>query len=107
MSKTPYNKRFKMDGELPEIKTPFIEDPVAEVEAEEIVTPDPINYGVVSNCEMLNIRNAPSINSKVATIVNKDTQLTLHEECKSGEWTKVTTPDGVEGYCMSKYISKV
>lgn len=56
--------------------------------------------GVVVNCERLNVRKEPNINSEVLTILDKGATVTIYGE--ENEFYKI----GHAGeYCMKKYIS--
>lgn len=59
--------------------------------------------GIVFNCERLNIRKGPDKKEDVLCIVNKGSKLTIHDKGTS-DWFNVTTEDGVEGFCMKKFV---
>lgn len=63
--------------------------------------------GKVSNCERLNVRTSPNINSAVKCIINKDDAVEIKEKFSNDEWFKVKTEDNVWGFCMKKYIAKL
>lgn len=91
--------------------------PLEETEVIEQDTIDPIveettnviqsTTGVVSGCEMLNVRKENKKDAEVIFIINKDSevQVDLSENKESDEFYKVVTPSGVEGYCMKKFIT--
>ena len=59
--------------------------------------------GVVNGCEKLNVRTNPTIDSEVVCVINKNDEVIIEEAL--GDWYSVTTKDGDEGYCMSKFIT--
>lgn len=54
----------------------------------------------VANCNKAYIREAPTKESNQLTIVSKGDELLMEET--SGDWYKVTTQTGVEGYIMKE-----
>ena len=59
--------------------------------------------GFVNGCEKLNVRTNPTIDSEVVCVINKNDEVIIEEA--SDDWYSVTTKDGDEGYCMSKFIT--
>ena len=59
--------------------------------------------GVVNGCEKLNVRTNPTIDSEVVCVINKNDEIIIEEALD--DWYSVTTKDGDEGYCMSKFIT--
>ena len=59
--------------------------------------------GFVNGCEKLNVRTNPTIDSEVVCVINKNDEVIIEEAL--GDWYSVTTKDGDEGYCMSKFIT--
>ena len=72
------------------------------VEQEQVVA-TVIIKGFVNGCEKLNVRTNPTIDSEVVCIINKNDEVIIEETF--GDWYSVTTKDGDEGYCMSKFIT--
>lgn len=79
-----------------------IEAPVEEVK-QEVVLVD----GVVSGCELLNVRKESSKDAEVLCIigVNTTVKVDLTVDKETEEFYKIVTPNGVEGYCMKKFIT--
>lgn len=74
-----------------------------EAEATEKVESKPevkIIKGVIVNCERLNVRKEPNINSEVLAILDKGTAVTIYGE--ENEFYKISHAGE---YCMKKYIS--
>ena len=62
-------------------------------------------YGVV-NCERLNIRTEPRVAiGNIACTVSRNTELMIDKNNSIDEWYHVFTNTGLEGYCMSAYVS--
>lgn len=61
--------------------------------------------GKVINCARLNVRKKPDIEGTVKCIINNNDIVRIYEDKSTDEWCRVSTKDGVYGYCMKKYIS--
>ena len=59
--------------------------------------------GFVNDCEKLNVRTNPTIDSEVVCIINKNDEVIIEDVF--GDWYSITTKNGDEGYCMSKFIT--
>lgn len=75
---------------------------VAESEEESSVV---VPVGVVSNCQRLNVRMYPRTESKVLCVIDCDAKVTIDTESSTDTFYKVSTVDGIEGFCMKKYIT--
>lgn len=58
-------------------------------------------YGVVTNCEMLNLREQDNQVSKVLKVMPKGTKIEIMEEV--GKWYRVKF-NGYDGYVMAQYV---
>ena len=80
-----------------------VDEPIVEEVKQEIVLVD----GIVSGCELLNIRKESSKDAEVLCTIGVNTMvkvdLTVDKEAE--EFYKIVTPNGVEGYCMKKFIT--
>lgn len=67
--------------------------------------------GTVVECDKLNVRKEPSKDADILCVINKGDEvqvnLKIEGEPKIGDvsFYQVYTASGVEGYCMTKYIS--
>jgi hypothetical protein len=61
--------------------------------------------GAVSNCVKLNIREEPSIDSRVRCVVDFASELLIDTSKSTLDWFSVCTPAGIEGYCMKRYVN--
>lgn len=77
-----------------------LEEPTLENDNEEF----PLIYGMDAtvNCSKLNIREEPSISSKILGKIERDTHLTVIDQ--TGEWFKIEYED-ISGFVFWKYIS--
>lgn len=85
-----------------------IMDPVVEEEAEqtqEIVEEAVETVGFVDNCERLRVRKESNVDSEELCIINKLSEVVIDLDNSTDYFYKVTTSEGVEGYCMKKFIT--
>ena len=91
-----------------------IMDPVVEEEAEqaqEIVEESQEveeavqTVGFVDNCERLRVRKESNVDSEELCIINKLSEVVIDLDNSTDYFYKVTTSEGVEGYCMKKFIT--
>lgn len=61
--------------------------------------------GIVTDCLYLNVRKLPDINADVAVVIDALTQVCVDLDASTEDFYKVCTSDGVEGFCMRKYIT--
>lgn len=89
------------------------ENPVVDDSAE-IVEDTPVTetveevaevFGVVTDCLRLNIREEPTQDSAVVTIVTCLDELKIDPDNSTDEWYAVCTASGVEGFCMKKFVA--
>lgn len=76
-----------------------------ETKTPEVETVDTFTTGIVDNCFKLNIREKPSCESNIISVVNADTVLTVNKSKSVKDWFHITTMTGSSGYCMKKYIT--
>ena len=91
-----------------------IMDPVVEAEAEqaqEIVEESQEveeavpTVGFVDKCECLRVRKESNVDSEELCIINKLSEVVIDLDNSTDYFYKVTTSEGVEGYCMKKFIT--
>ena len=89
------NKKFKNDIN-------FVEDePVVETVKES----NDICIGIVSDCERLNVRKAPSRNAAVVAEINVYSEVMIDINNSTSDWYNICTASGVEGFCMKDFIT--
>ena len=80
-----------------------VEEP--QIVEEEVSEPKKQMIGVVMDCSSLNIRAKSNVNSEIIATVKAGTELLINEDESIGEWYKVCTEAGIEGFCMKRYVS--
>lgn len=61
--------------------------------------------GVVTDCLKLNIREKPSMDSKVVTVATYLDELEIDMGDSNDDWYAVCTAAGIEGFCMKKFVA--
>ena len=61
--------------------------------------------GVVTDCLKLNIREKPSMDSKVVTVETCLDELEIDMGDSNDDWYAVCTAAGIEGFCMKKFVA--
>ena len=61
--------------------------------------------GIVINCQKLNVRERPNVDSKVVTVVTYLDELEVNECEFDNDWYAVCTATGIEGFCMKKFVA--
>ena len=104
---TKYSREVKTTVD---INPSMVEEVTTEpVVVEEVVNetkhiePLPPKTGHVTECVKLNVRKDPSPNAEVIGTVNRGDSLII-DPSPFGDFYKVITPYGVEGYCMKKFV---
>lgn len=97
-----------------DIEQELIMDPIIEAEteqAQEIVEESQEveeavpTVGFVDNCERLRVRKESNVDSEELCIINKLSEVVIDLDNSTDYFYKVTTSEGVEGYCMKKFIT--
>ena len=76
------------------------EETILDIEAKSEPT-----IGSVVDCNMLNVRKEPSIESEVLCEISWSTELMVYEDESTDEFYKICTASGIECYCINKFIS--
>lgn len=106
-SSTPTNK---VEEEVTAVNTVEVEEPAEEV-IEVTVEPEPEveeskeTFGIVCDCNKLNVRKLPNKAAVVACEVTVGAKLQVDLDKSTLEWYSVRTASGVEGYCMKKFVA--
>ena len=61
--------------------------------------------GVVTDCLKLNIREKPTKDSRVVTVVTCLDELKIDMCDSNDDWYAVCTATGIEGFCMKKFVA--
>jgi uncharacterized protein YgiM (DUF1202 family) len=110
-----YNNAKSQEPET--IVEPVVEEPVAEpaadvqmaiegvAEPEVIAESDPdILSAIVVGCAKLNVREEPSPRATVVAIIDASNEVVINEDESFGNYYKVLTASGIEGYCIKDYL---
>ena len=86
-----------------------VEEPIVNgnIETPDDVEEPKIVYGEVTNCKKLNVRTAPTLKATSKMIVNENDIVEIIESESTDEWFRVCTENGVKGYCMRRYITRL
>lgn len=60
--------------------------------------------GIVDNCFRLNVREKPSVDAEILTVLEAGSEVRLLKDAMENGFYKVCTASGLEGYCMCEYI---
>ena len=91
-----FRKQFVEDNAVEET----VENSSKETTEEDIVLEV---LGVVTGCNLLNVRSQPEADSDVITVIPIDSIVTISDINASQDFYKVLIGD-LEGYCMKKFI---
>lgn len=105
---TPENEPA-LEVKMEPVITETVVEPVAETvepvaEPVETVTLPKKVKGTVANCTKLNIRTKASADAAVIRVLNAGTKVDINVNKSNAEWLSVRTPDGINGYCMRKFV---
>lgn len=81
---------------------PFDDEPVVEIETESGIN---LELGFVTDCKKLNIRAEPLIGAQIVCELPVKSEVMIEDFSLIGEFYKVYTTAGIEGYCLKKFIS--
>ena len=90
-------------------------DEVEETNAIEVVKEhEPVLFRV-SNCKVLNVRNAPTKDSKIVAVIQNGTIVRIDELSTDTSWLHITSfgdlstisPNSKSGYILAEYTSEV
>ena len=64
--------------------------------------------GKVTGCQLLNVRQGPSLESEVLCIIMEGSEVEIIDDPEANEnFYRVCNAAGLEGYCMKKFIEFV
>ena len=61
--------------------------------------------GIVTNCGSLNVREEPKSDANIIGKINCLSEVMIEDEGSTGDYYKICTVSGIEGFCMRKYIA--
>ena len=87
---------------FPEAEAEQAQEIVEESQEVEEAVP---TVGFVDNCGCLRVRKESNVDSEELCIINKLSEVVIDLDNSTDYFYKVTTSEGVEGYCMKKFIT--
>ena len=104
----PETEAVEADAEQEPIMDPVVEEEAEQaqeiVEESQKVEEAVETVGFVDNCERLRVRKESNVDSEELCIINKLSEVMIDLDNSTDYFYKVTTSEGVEGYCMKKFI---
>ena len=105
----PETEAVEADAEQEPIMDPVVEEEAEQAqeiveESQEVEETVP-TVGFVDNCERLRVRKESNVDSEELCIINKLSEVVIDLDNSTDYFYKVTTSEGVEGYCMKKFIT--
>lgn len=105
----PETEALEADAEQEPIIDPVVEAKAEQAqeiveESQEVEEAVP-TVGFVDNCERLRVRKESNVDSEELCIINKLSEVVIDLDNSTDYFYKVTTSEGVEGYCMKKFIT--
>ena len=105
----PETETVEADAEQEPIMDPVVEEEAEQaqeiVEESQKVEESVQTVGFVDNCECLRVRKESNVESEELCIINKLSEVVIDLDNSTDYFYKVTTSEGVEGYCMKKFIT--
>ena len=105
----PEIEAVEADAEQESIMDPVVEEETEQaqeiVEESQKVEEAVQTVGFVDNCECLRVRKESNVDSEELCIINKLSEVVIDLDNSTDYFYKVTTSEGVEGYCMKKFIT--
>lgn len=105
----PETEAVEADAEQEPIMDPVVEEEAEQaqeiVEESQKVEEAVQTVGFVDNCECLRVRKESNVDSEELCIINKLSEVVIDLDNSTDYFYKVTTSEGVEGYCMKKFIT--
>ena len=105
----PETEAVEADAEQEPIMDPVVEEEAEQaqeiVEESQKVEEAVQTVGFVDNCERLRVRKESNVDSEELCIINKLSEVMIDLDNSTDYFYKVTTSEGVEGYCMKKFIT--
>ena len=105
----PETEAVEADAEQEPIMDPVVEEEAEQaqeiVEESQKVEEAVQTVGFVDNCECLRVRKESNVDSEELCIISKLSEVVIDLDNSTDYFYKVTTSEGVEGYCMKKFIT--
>lgn len=77
---------------------------IEEVAEPEVLTPEEPVTAIVVDCAKLNVREEPSPRANVIGIIDASNEVVVYDSESFGNYYKICTASGIEGYCIKDYL---
>lgn len=84
------------------VVAPTVEEETDEVDTTEVTPNKQPLKGIVTGCVKLNVRKGPNKGMPSVSIINESDEVTITDTLTG--WYKVTTKEGIVGFCMGQFI---
>ena len=105
----PETEAVDADAEQEPIMDPVVEEEAEQaqeiVEESQKIEEAVQTVGFVDNCECLRVRKESNVDSEELCIISKLSEVVIDLDNSTDYFYKVKTSEGVEGYCMKKFIT--
>lgn len=105
----PETEAVEADAEQEPIMDPVVEEEAEQaqeiMEESQKVEEAVQTVGFVDNCECLRVRKESNVDSEELCIISKLSEVVIDLDNSTDYFYKVKTSEGVEGYCMKKFIT--
>lgn len=101
----PVETAIETAAETPVVEVQMAIEEVAEPEVlVPVEEPDEPVVAVVVDCAKLNVREEPSPRGAVIGVIDASNEVVVYDSESFGNYYKVCTASGVEGYCVKDYL---
>lgn len=89
----------------PEVEIQMAIEDVAEPEViAPVEEPEQPITAIVVNCAKLNVREEPSPRAEAVAVIDASNEVVVYDSESFGNYYKVCTASGIEGYCVKDYL---
>lgn len=84
-----------------------IESPISSIESTDVKIETPVLVNIEKgkvNCDMLNVRENNSTDSRVISVINRDTEVEIENREENSKWLSVKVGN-IKGFVMSDFIT--
>lgn len=99
LSETATEPEVEIQMSIVEVAEPEVLAPVEETEE----SSEPVT-AIVVDCAKLNVREEPAPKASVVAVIDASNEVVIYEDESFGNYYKVCTASGIEGYCVKDYL---
>lgn len=96
-AETPAESAVEIQMAIEEVAEPEVLTP------EESEEPNPFT-AVVVGCAKLNVREEPAPNGAVIAVIDASNEVVVYDSESFGNYYKICTAAGIQGYCVKDYL---